>query len=214
MWDCAPASLPSLLGDAFPWNLSQKSDRVTLRYEHDETVRTVWMDGRRHPFVGELFYMGHSIGWYEGETLVIDTTNFTFDPDGMDDHGHIATSVRKRLTERYTRSGPDSMEMAITLEDTLFSDRALYLGTPTQPVGRRTPELGGMRPGPVEGDNWNHSHRSTTIRAGPIRRAAHETYDYRRIDQRGPANVCDRAGSPYADHVSISWTSRLRSPGW
>ena len=78
------------------------------------------MDGRHHPFVGELFYMGHSIGWYEGETLVVETTNFTFDPDGMDDHGHIATSVRKRLTERYTRTGPDTMEMAITMEDPLF----------------------------------------------------------------------------------------------
>lgn len=120
MWDCAPASLPSLLGDSFPWTISQKSDRLTIRYEHDDTVRTVWMDGRRHPFVGELFYMGHSIGWYEGETLVIETANFTFDPDGMDDHGHIATSVRKRLTERYTRIAPDTMEMAITLEDPLF----------------------------------------------------------------------------------------------
>ena len=58
--------------------------------------------------------------WYEGETLVVETTNFTFDPDGMDDHGHLATSVRKRLTERYTRTGPDTMEMAITLEDPLF----------------------------------------------------------------------------------------------
>ncbi len=120
MWDCVPASLPSLLGDSFPWNLNQKSDRITIWYEHDDTVRTVWMDGRRHPFVGELFYMGHSIGWYEGETLVIETTNFTFDPDGMDDHGHIATSVRKRLTERYTQTGPDNLEMAITLEDPLF----------------------------------------------------------------------------------------------
>lgn len=120
MWDCAPASLPSLLGDSFPWTISQKSDRLTIRYEHDDTVRTVWMDGRRHPFVGELFYMGHSIGWYEGETLVIETANFTFDPDGMDDHGHIATSVRKRLTERYTRIDADTMEMAITIEDPLF----------------------------------------------------------------------------------------------
>ena len=120
MWDCAPASLPSLLGDSFPWTISQKSDRLTIRYEHDDTVRTVWMDGRRHPFVGELFYMGHSIGWYEGETLVIETTNFTFDPDGMDDHGHLATSVRKRLTERYTRIDANTMEMSITLEDLLF----------------------------------------------------------------------------------------------
>ena len=120
MWDCAPASLPSLLGDSFPWNFSQRSDRAIFRYEHDDTVRTIWMDGRSHPYVGERFYMGHSIGWYEGETFVVETTNFTFDPDGMDDHGHIATSVRKHLIERYTRTGSDTLEMQITMEDSLF----------------------------------------------------------------------------------------------
>ena len=50
----------------------------------------------------------------------METTNFTFDPDGLDDHGHIASSTRKRLTERYRRTEPESLEMEITVEDSLF----------------------------------------------------------------------------------------------
>ena len=37
-----------------------------------------------------------------------------------DDHGHIASSTRKRLTERYTRTSPESLQMQVTVEDSLF----------------------------------------------------------------------------------------------
>ncbi len=120
MWDCSQAPLPSQLADPAPWKLDQEDDRVLIYYEHDEWLRTVWMDGRGHPPPTERLYMGHSVGWYDGETLVVETTNFTFDPDGMDDHGHLASSTRKRLTERYTRAGPDTLEMEVTIEDSLF----------------------------------------------------------------------------------------------
>ena len=87
-WDCAPAPLPSLLAHATPTNIVQRPDRIIISYEHNDGRRTIWMDGRRHPPANELFYHGHSIGHYEGDVLVIETTNFTFDPDGLDDHGH------------------------------------------------------------------------------------------------------------------------------
>jgi len=120
MWDCAPAPLPSILSHPTPTNIVQRPDRVLISYEHDDGRRTIWMDGRHHPPANELFYHGHSIGHYEGDLLVIETTNFTFDPDGLDDHGHLPSSPRKRLTERYRRTGPDSLELEITYEDSLF----------------------------------------------------------------------------------------------
>jgi hypothetical protein len=120
MWDCAPAPLPSILSHPTPTKIVQRPDRVLISYEHDDGRRTIWMDGRRHPPPGELFYHGHSTGHYEGDTLVVETTNFTFDPDGLDDHGHLPSSPRKRLTELYTRTGPDSLELEITIEDSLF----------------------------------------------------------------------------------------------
>ncbi len=120
MWECAPAPLPSLLAHPTPTNIVQRPDRILISYEHNDGRRTIWMDGRRHPPANELFYHGHSIGHYEGGVLVIETTNFTFDPDGLDDHGHLPSSPRKRLTERYTRTSPDSLELEITYEDSLF----------------------------------------------------------------------------------------------
>lgn len=120
MWDCVPAPLPSLIAHPTPTHIVQRPDRILMAYEHDDGRRTVWMDGRRHPPASELFYYGHSIGHYDGDALVIETTNFTFDPDGLDDHGHLPSSPRKRLTERYTRTGPDSLEVEITYEDSLF----------------------------------------------------------------------------------------------
>ncbi|MGI9260024.1 MAG: hypothetical protein ACR2QQ_14410 [Gammaproteobacteria bacterium] len=120
MWDCAPAPLPSILSHPTPTKIVQRPDRVLISYEHDDGRRTIWMDGRSHPPAGELFYHGHSIGRYEGDVLVVETANFTFDPDGLDDHGHLPSSPRKRLTERYRRTGPESLELEITSADSLF----------------------------------------------------------------------------------------------
>ena len=63
--------------------------------------RDIWMDGRTHPDSSLLFQHGHSIGKWDGDDLVVESTNYTFDPDGTDEHLHMASSVRKRVTERY-----------------------------------------------------------------------------------------------------------------
>ena len=51
---------------------------------------------------------------------MIVTTHFTFDPDGMDDHLHMASSVRKTITERYQLIDENHMRLIITLEDPTF----------------------------------------------------------------------------------------------
>jgi hypothetical protein len=122
-YDCAAASLPTVFGDPYITSFTRNSDKVIIHYEQSNWNREVWMDGRKHPPATELFYHGHSIGWYEGDELVIDSANFTFDPDGMDDQSHLPTSVRKHMVERYKKTGPDRMTLTITLEDSLFLRR-------------------------------------------------------------------------------------------
>jgi hypothetical protein len=78
------------------------------------------MDGRKHPPASDSFSHGHSIGWMEGDVLVVETTNFTWDPDGFDDQSHIARSHMAKYTERYRLLEPDKMELAITVDDPLF----------------------------------------------------------------------------------------------
>ena len=54
---------------------------------------------------------------------MVETTNFTFDPDGIDDHLHMASSVRKKVTERYQIVEEDVLRLIITLEDPTFLTR-------------------------------------------------------------------------------------------
>jgi hypothetical protein len=122
-YDCAAASLPTVFGDPYITTFTRNSDKIMIHYEQSNWTRNVWMDGRKHPPATELFYHGHSIGWYEGDELVVDSANFTFDPDGMDDQAHLPTSVRKHMIERYKKTGPNAMTLTITLEDSLFLRR-------------------------------------------------------------------------------------------
>ena len=110
---CALLSLPALLGDDF--SLSAAPGRVNIN------DRTIWMNGAGPtPRSGELFQQGYSVGHFEGNELVIESTNFTFDPDGMDDHLHMASSVRKKVTERYQFIDDNNIRLIITLEDGTF----------------------------------------------------------------------------------------------
>jgi hypothetical protein len=118
--DCAAITVPNLLGDVRPFEISFKTDRAVINYEQMNIIRDVWMDGRKHPPATDLFQQGHAIGRWEGNELVLETTNFTFDPEGIDDHYHFPSSVRKKVIERYRLVKPDLMTITITLEDSVF----------------------------------------------------------------------------------------------
>ena len=53
----------------------------------------------------------------------METTNFTFDPDGTDEHLHMASSVRKKVIERYHLIDENTMRLTITLQDSTFLTR-------------------------------------------------------------------------------------------
>ena len=59
--------------------IDQSGDDVVMLYsEYFDTVRTVYMDGREHPGAGTPHSkLGHSIGWYEDNTLVVETTHIS-----------------------------------------------------------------------------------------------------------------------------------------
>ena len=118
--DCSAITIVNLLGDVRPFNISTKSNEIVINYEHANIHRDVWMDGRGHPPPTDLFYQGDSTGHFEGNDLVIDSTNYTFDPDGLDDHANLPTSARKHLIERYSLPTPETMKITITIEDPTF----------------------------------------------------------------------------------------------
>ena len=119
-WTCGAASLGTVLTEGYLRTFSTRPDALVMHYEQSNWWRWVWTDGRKHPPATESFSHRHSLGWMDGDTLVVETTNFTWDPDGYDDQSHIARSHMARYTERYTLTGIDTMELEITVEDPLF----------------------------------------------------------------------------------------------
>jgi hypothetical protein len=119
-WTCQMASLGTQLTEGYLRTFSKRPDALVMHFEQGNWVREVWMDGRAHPPAAVSFSHGHPVGWMEGDTLVVETTNFTWDPDGYDDHSHVARSHMATWTERYSLIDADTMELAITVKDPLF----------------------------------------------------------------------------------------------
>jgi hypothetical protein len=79
------------------------------------TYRTIYMDGRSHPANLPPSYYGHSIGRWEGDTLVIDSTGFN-ESFWIDRRGTPHTD-RLRIVERFTRENAVRMKYEVTLDD-------------------------------------------------------------------------------------------------
>ena len=73
------------------------------------------MDGRTHPANLTPSYYGHSIGWWEGDTLVIDTVGFN---EGFwMDRGELPHTDQLHTLERFTRTNYTTMRYELTVDD-------------------------------------------------------------------------------------------------
>ena len=79
------------------------------------TFRTIHMDGRSHPRRGPRSAYGHSIGWWEGDTLVSDTINF-HEGFWLDRKG-LPHTERLHTIERWTRKDSNTIEYSLTVDD-------------------------------------------------------------------------------------------------
>lgn len=79
------------------------------------SFRVIYMDGRTHPKNLQPSYLGHSIGHWEGDTLIIDTVGFN-EAFWMNRDGLPHTS-QLRLTERLTRRTFDTLDYQVTIDD-------------------------------------------------------------------------------------------------
>jgi hypothetical protein len=79
------------------------------------TYRTIYLDGRAHPAAYEPDYYGHSIGWWEGDTLVVETVGFN---EGFWwDRGGMPHTEKLRTLERFTRIDLDTLRYELTIDD-------------------------------------------------------------------------------------------------
>jgi hypothetical protein len=94
------------------YQIIQSKDSVMILTEMIHDARIIPIDNRPAPPAGYKGWMGASRGRWEGDTLVIDTTNF----NGRNPFQQASTENLK-VTERFTRTGPDQISYRFTVED-------------------------------------------------------------------------------------------------
>jgi hypothetical protein len=97
---CIPVTAPMLMLYPVTDQIEVDSDVVRMRIDWMDSERVVYMDGRGHPQNGERSLHGHSVGRWDGETLVIDTVNFADHSDG--NFMTVPSGAGKHLVERLT----------------------------------------------------------------------------------------------------------------
>ncbi len=99
---CVPYASPNIARAPYLNEIDIQGDTIFIRSEFFNVERTIYLDGRGHPENGERTNQGHSIGTWEGDVLVVDTTLFTDDRTG---NGRgIPSGPQKHAVERYELS--------------------------------------------------------------------------------------------------------------
>ena len=116
---CVGRPTPGMLvsSNLYPIEIIFNDDEtIVIRTDYWDETRTVYMDGREHPDISERFQEGHSIGSWDGDTLVVDTRNFSDHRSpyqiGVPSGGQKHVVERYRLIEEGTR-----IAVAFALED-------------------------------------------------------------------------------------------------
>jgi len=117
--NCLPYGMPqSMLGTAaYPMEILQKPDRITMLMELHMGVRRVYVDGRKIPPDAMPTRMGYSVGRWEGNTLVVETGALSPQNSGF------RRSARMRIVERFELlTGPGehngkSLRVQVTIDD-------------------------------------------------------------------------------------------------
>lgn len=113
---CHPPGVPRAYLHPFPIQIVNVPGRgVIILYEYDHLVRHVYTDGRGHETNTGPTWMGDSIGRWDGDTLVVDTVGFN-DRTWIDRRG-LPHGEDLRVVERFRRVDPDTLEIAITIDD-------------------------------------------------------------------------------------------------
>ena len=112
---CFPEGPTRLMTDTNPFEIIQSARRVMIFSESNHEVRQIWTDGRQHPKDLDVTWNGHSVGKWDGDTLVADTVGMHEETwlDGAG-RGH---SDKLHLIERFRRLDHDTLQIDITIDD-------------------------------------------------------------------------------------------------
>lgn len=115
---CLPPGGPRSMGTPYPAEIIQHRDRIIIIFEGGGHVwREIHMDGREHPPIEELnpSYFGHSVGHWDGDTLVIDTVGYN-EKTWLEYAGHMH-SDQLHTIEYITRPHRDLLNYRVFIDD-------------------------------------------------------------------------------------------------
>ena len=113
--DCLPYGMPEMMSAIYPLEILQTPGQVTIIAEAFSQVRRIFLGAPQFK-IGDFppGYYGHSVGHWEGDTLVVDTIGIKPSVLGHDEMPH---SDQLRITERIRLVAPDILHDQITVQD-------------------------------------------------------------------------------------------------
>jgi len=116
---CVSPGMPRVMLRSGPYAVRfiERGADLVLQNEWFEIDRTIHMDGREHPKGRDLIptFYGHSIGRWEGDTLVVDTVGFN-EQNWIDTEGLMHTDQYHQI-ERFTRTDFNTLRYEVTIDD-------------------------------------------------------------------------------------------------
>ena len=117
---CIALGLPRMFGNPYNIDIFDAGDHYLFLYVDHSSPRRIWMDGRTPPEDTRLTANGYSVGHWEGETLVIETTHLL--PGWLDGSGLPMSGETTRTVERYMFTADHlSADRTMTVYDPLYS---------------------------------------------------------------------------------------------
>jgi hypothetical protein len=113
--DCLPYGMPEMMSAIYPLEILQTPGQVTIIAEAMSQVRRIYLD-KPQAKIGDVApgYYGHSVGHWQGDTLVVDTIGVK---DSVLGHSEMPHSDQMRITERLHLAAPDILHDEITVTD-------------------------------------------------------------------------------------------------
>ena len=120
---CLPPGPSRSITGPSPFQIVQRGEIIAILFENHFDYRIIYLDGTPHPadINDHPPFMGHSIGKWESDTLVVDTVAIN-DRTWLDSNG-LQHSDKLHLTEKFHMTGPDAIHYAVTFDDPVFFTR-------------------------------------------------------------------------------------------
>ena len=123
---CYLPGIPRAMYMPYPFQITQSTNKIHIAYEFSNTARTIHLDKVEGP--PDDTWMGHSVGRWDGDTLVVDVTNFN-DRTWFDRAGNFHSDAL-HLVERFTPMSPDIIQYDVTIEDPKVFTRPWRIAMP------------------------------------------------------------------------------------